>query len=210
MKGGCSGCLGTLVALGVAALIVGGLVGATIRMITPPSGGDPVTTAADGTRAQRKLFDLARESRRGETITLTEGELNALLARHLVDARGLRMGGLSARLVGGDRLELHGRSSVGAILEEASLGAAAAVLPASWQARPVRLHVGARVRIDAGPPRQLRMDVDEFAVGRQRLPVFTLRLLVDPATVSLLRWRLPDHVEQVSVEPGRVIIRTAS
>jgi len=26
--------------------------------------------------------------------------------------------------------------------------------------------------------------------------------------VGLLRWRLPDHVERVAIEPGRIVIRT--
>jgi hypothetical protein len=122
----------------------------------------------------------------------------------------VRLAGLSARLVGEDRLELSARSPMGQVLEEAALGALADMLPASWRARPVRLRVGARLRVEEGPPRQLRLEVDEFAVGRQPLPTPTLRLLVDPATVGLLRWRLPEHIERVGIEPGRVVIRIAS
>ena len=143
-------------------------------------------------------------------MTFTEAEVNALLARHLVEARGVRLSGLSARLIGGDRVELRARSSLGQILEEAALGPVSDVLPASWRARPVRLGLGARLRTEDGSSRQLRIEVDEFAVGRQRLPTQALRLLVDPATVGLLRWRLPDHVRRVGIEPGRVVIRTAS
>jgi hypothetical protein len=35
-----------------------------------------------------------------------------------------------------------------------------------------------------------------------------LRLLLDPAAVGWLRWRLPEHVERVAIEPGRVLIQT--
>ncbi len=209
MKLGCSGCLGLVVVLALGSLLVGGAVGAVTRMLARPDRTAPPTTAADGARAQQKLFDLARHARRGETVTLTEVELNALLARHLVGGRGIRLAWPNATLVGDDRLVLDAQSPARQLLDEISLGALADILPARWQTRPVWLHVGARVRIDSsGPRRQLRMDVDEFAVGRQRLPAPLLRVLLDPAAVGLMQWTLPDHVERVDIEPGRVIIRT--
>jgi hypothetical protein len=210
MKLGCSGCLALILILAVASLLIGGAVGAAVRMLAHPDVRVAPSTAADGTRAQQKLFDLARQARRGETIALSEAEVNALISRHLVEARGVRLGTPNVRLVGGDRLVLNGQSPLRQLLDEAALGALADVLPARWQARPVWLHLGARVRVEGGPRRQLRMDVDEFAVGRQRLPTPMLRLLLDPASVGLLQWTLPDHVERVGIEPGRVVIQTAS
>jgi hypothetical protein len=70
--------------------------------------------------------------------------------------------------------------------------------------------VGAHVRVSPGARRQLSLDVEDFAVGRQRLPAGMLRVLLDPAAVGLLRWPLPEHVERVSIEPGRVVIHGAS
>ena len=182
----------------------------TMRMLALPGGGEAVPSAAEGVRAQQKLFEVARHARPGATVTLSEAEVNALLARHLIEARGVRLAGLRARLIGENRLELHARSGLGQVLEEITLGAVAEALPATWHARPLSLRVGARLRVEDGSPPQLRMNVDEFAIGRQRLPTLALRLLVDPAAVGLLRWRLPEHVEGVGIEPGRVVIRTAS
>jgi hypothetical protein len=54
------------------------------------------------------------------------------------------------------------------------------------------------------------LDVDALVVGRQRVPALALRLLMDPGGVGLLRWPLPAHIESVTIEPGRAIIRTAS
>lgn len=208
MRLGCTGCLGALVGLALVALVIGGTVGATVRMLARPDVSPPSTTAADGARAQRKLFDLGRQARRGETVVLTEGELNALLARHLVQARGVRLGTPSVQLLGSDRFVLHAQSPLRQLFDEASLGAVADVMPGGWQARPVWLRVGARVRVEDGPRRQLRVDVDEFAVGRQRLPAPAVKLLLDPATVGLLQWTLPEHVEHVAIEPDRVVIQT--
>ena len=210
MRLGCSGCLGAVIGLALVTLVVGGAVGATLRMLAQPDVTVPTTTAADGARAQRKLFDLARQARRGETVVLTEAELNALLARHLVQARGVRLASPSVQLIGGDRFVLRAQSPLRQLFDEASLGGVADVMPARWQARPVWLRMGARVRLEEGPRRQLRVDVDEFAVGRQRLPAPAVRLLLDPASVGLLQWPLPEHIEHVGIEPDRVVIQTAS
>lgn len=209
MRPGCPGCLGLMVLLVLVALSVGGAVGAFARLLAEPRVSTPPSTAADGARAQHKLFDLARQPRRERTITLTEAEVNALLDRHLVEARGMRLTAPSARLIGDDRLVLDARSRLRQLLDETSLGALADVLPERWQTRPIWVHVGARLRVGTAPRRQLRIEVDEFAVGRQRLPTPLLRLLLDPAAVGLLQWVLPDYVERVAIEPGQVVIQVA-
>jgi hypothetical protein len=40
------------------------------------------------------------------------------------------------------------------------------------------------------------------------LPVIAARVLLDPGTLRLLRWPLPDEVRAVTIEPGRAVIRT--
>jgi len=211
MKLGCAGCLSTVVGLGLLAVALVATVGVGSRLLGQPVVAPSVTTAADGSRAQQKLFDLTRR-RRGapETVVITEAELNALLTRHLVEARGVQLGAPTARLLGGDRLELMGYRPLGRILEEMSLASVGSVLPASWWERPVWLRVGAHVRVEERSPRHLRLDVDALVVGRQRVPALALRLLMDPGGVGLLRWPLPSHIESVTIEPGRAIIRTAS
>lgn len=210
MKLGCSGCLGVVTALALVTVLVGGTVGVAFRMMAESDFEIPTTTQADGARAQGKLFELGRQTRRGEATVLTEVEVNALLARHVVEARGVRLASPSVELVGDDRFVVRARSPLRQLLDEAGLRTVADVLPAGWQARAVWLRVGARLRLEEGPRRQLRVDVDEFAVGRQRLPAPALRLLLDPGAVGLLQWTLPEHVERVTIEPDRVTIRTAS
>ena len=73
---------------------------------------------------------------------------------------------------------------------------------------------GAHARVEPGVTRRerryLRLDVREFAVGRQGLPAVLLRILLDPRTLGVLRWPLPDSIEAITIEPGRVVIRLAS
>src|ERR1041384_2308233 len=108
MRLGCSGCLGCLGTLAVAALLVGGTVGAVLRMAAEPPVVGQATTPQDGTRAQQKLFDLSRQARRGETVVLTQAELNALLARHVIGGQGLTLVTATATLVGDDRVRVGG------------------------------------------------------------------------------------------------------
>ena len=52
-----------------------------------------------------------------------------------------------------------------------------------------------------------RADYDvlaELRVGR------VANFLLDPATLGVLRWPVPDGVEAVTIEKGRVVIRIAS
>jgi hypothetical protein len=211
MKLGCAGCLSTLVGLALVALVLGAAVGVGSRLLAQPAMAPAVTTAADGSRAQQKLFELTRR-RRGaaETVVITEPEINALLTRHLVEARGVQLGAPSARLLGADRLEVMGSRPLGRILEEISLGSVGSVLPARWLERPIWLRIGAHIRVEERSPRHLRLDVDALVVGRQRVPALALRLLMDPGGVGLLRWPLPSHIESVTIEPGRAIIKTTS
>ena len=207
---GFSGCLVTVVSLGIIALALGGMVGAGVRMLAKPEAAAlPATTAADGSRAQQKIFSIARASQLPQPVILTEAEINALLSRHIVEARGVRLNALGVRLLG-DRIELTGQAPLRQLLDEAGASALAGLLPARWLEHPMWVHVGARPHISAGPRRQLSLEVEDFAVGRQRLPARTLRLLLDPAAVGLLRWPLPEHVREVTIEPGRVVIRGAS
>jgi hypothetical protein len=204
------GCLQSVALLVIGALAVGAVVGATARALAGPEGPPPVTTAADGARAQRKLFDLATGRARAGTVTFSEAEVNALLGRHLVEARGVRLGDPAARLLGDDRVLVTAHLPLQQLLDDAGVPGLGSVLTTRWRARPVWLRVAAHVRVDDGARRQLRLEVEHFALGRQRLPAAALRLLLDPAAVGLLRWPLPQDVDSVVIEPGRVVIRAAS
>jgi len=193
-----------------------GVVLGLVRATDAPDVILPVTTAADGLRAQQKLFEVARGQSRGSSkeVALTEAELNAFLSRHLADAAELPLTAMAVRLVGQDLVEFAGRLPSRHLASELPLASVRDLLPARWLERPIWLSVRARVGIERGASqgerRYLRLDVERFALGRQRLPSVLVRLMFSPATVRMLRWQLPDTVASVSAEPGRVVIRAAS
>ena len=162
----------------------------------------------DGVRAQRKLLDLARQRPRASAV-ITEAELNAFVTRHL-DPADLPVADPVIRLPGQDIVEITGTVTLGRLLHNLPLGWLTETLPTAWQARPVWLSIRAGVRVTTESRRVLRLDPQRVAIGRQRIPAFVLRLVVDPAALRLMRIALPADVETVRVDRGRVIIEKTS
>jgi hypothetical protein len=79
----------------------------------------------------------------------------------------------------------------------------------------VWLSLRARATLESGGDarrerRYLRLDVERFWLGRLPLPSFMLRVLLDPLALRLLRWPMPDAIDGLRIEPGRLILQTAS
>jgi hypothetical protein len=211
---GCLGCLGLIaILLGVAELSKVGF-----QALREPEFHAPIPAPGDGARAQRKIYEIARprsgQRTAAEPIVLTQGELNAFLSRHLAEAAELPLSDIRLRLEADGTVEFLGRLPLAHLVSEPPLSELADALPARWLERQVWLRMRARVRLEPGATRRerryLRLDVSEFAVGRQRLPALLPRILLDPQTLSVLRWPLPGSIEGITVETGRVVIRLAS
>jgi len=202
----------TLVLLG---LLAGGLFWLGSGIFERPSIRHEVGTATDGRRAQQKLFDLttrggARDRRddRRAVVTLLEPELNALLIRHLSGAE-LPLDEMSIRLVGDGVVEVTGRLPLRALWGD-SVNAFARLLPERWVATPVWLRLRGPVQLEVGTGRgerrRLRLDVGYLSLGRRRLPTAVLGLLPEGPILRATRWPVPETVESVTVEPGRLTI----
>lgn len=171
------------------------------------------TTATDSQRAQEKIYSIvARSGPRGRPVELSEPEVNAFLARNLVEAADVPLTELRVDLSQAERPRITGRTTLSALLTEPPLSALRDIVPTSWQGRPVWIQLAATPRVERsdGRRRYLRLDVDEFSVGRQRLPALLVRLVLAPGTVRLLRWPLPEAIEDVRIDRGRVVVRPAS
>jgi len=195
-----------LLAVGVVA-IAGGY--GVWRLFQAPAVEPTRFAPDDGVRAQQKMFDLARHRPRAATVVFSEAELNALVSRHL-DPADLPLREPVLRLRGDDLVEFVGTTPLGRLLHESSLAALASALPSGWLARPVWLTVAARATITTEPRRALRLDARRVVIGRQRVPAVVLRLVLEPASLRLMRIALPPEVRTVRVERGRVVIETTS
>lgn len=212
MRLGCGGCLSVLLTL---ALLVGAVVGmgwVLVRILQAPDESPVESTPADGLRAQQKLYELIVHRGRGRPIVLTEREVTAFLDRHLAPASDVPVSDVSVRFPGGGIAEFTGRLPLRSLLGEAPLSAVARLLPSWWLEERVWLRLDARPRLESGEDNRLflRLGIEALHLGRQRLPVVLLRLLLHPGALRVLRWPLPLGVDTVTVETGQVVLRASS
>jgi len=117
------------------------------------------------------------------------------------------------RLPADGHADIAGQLPLRQLLGVAPLSALTPVLPAGWLDRGVWLAIRARVTLEgtgaARDRRWLRLDVQQFWIGRLPLPEVMLRVLLDPAALRLLRSPMPEAIDGVRIEPGRLIIQTS-
>ena len=210
MRLGCGGCLaGVLVALCLAVML-GAVVWGVILVRQTPDRPTVVATAEDSARAQQKVFQVVGRGRgnRIGAVVFTEAEVNALVSRQL--AGHLPLSSPAVRLLGDDTVELFGRVPARRLLVESPIPWLSELVPAGWGRREVWLRIRAQARLETGRRPRLRFEPTEFSVGRLPLPTVMVRLLLDPGTLAILRWSLPEDVEAVTIEAGRATIRVAS
>ncbi len=210
---GCFGCLTSLVFVA----LVGGIAWAGFRIVRAPDFIAPPTAKADGIRAQQKIFELFRRGGggRARSMTLSEREVNAFLSRHLGETPGhaapepgrppdrRRDGGKSA-----------GQIPVRELLDMSRrCPRSPATFRRGWLDHSIWLSLRTRVTLEgrngARERRHLRLDVERFWLGRLRLPEVMLRVLLEPETLRLLRWSVPNTIEGLRIEPGRLILQSA-
>lgn len=199
-----------VVILGGASLWVGS------RLVQEPEVRADAGSPEDGIHGQQKIFDLARGGAgRGRdvphAVVLSEAEVNSFLSRNLVEVAKMPITVRAVRLAGDGVVEFKGLVALRDVLSASPL---ASLVPSTWLERPVWLHLTARASLEVGATRTqrryLRFDLQRVAIGRQALPGFFRWLLPSPGVRGLLRWRVPDSVESVTIESGTVVIKTSS
>jgi hypothetical protein len=204
---GCTGCLTSLVMIGLLATL-GTSVWGTSRALEDPAVVRIRPTPEDAARVQQKLFRLVRGAGR-EPVVISEAEITAFVSRN-IDPRDLPFDDPVIFLRDGDRIDIAGRTTLGQLLAESPLGLAQGLLPPQWSARPVWLQLESRARFEREPQPQLRLDVRRLTIGQQRVPAAVLRLLVEPARLRFVRVPLPAAVGDVRIQAGRAVIRPTS
>jgi len=209
---GCFGCLTLLLSLA----LVGGVLWGAFQVTRTPDFVGPSSAPADGIRAQQKIFEIIRRSGSGRphTVALSEREVNAFLERHLGETGDMPLRNLAVRLPSDGHAEIAGQLPLRQLLGVPPFSALAGVLPTAWLDRPVWLALRARVSLEGGSGRRdrrlVRLDVERFWLGRLRLPEVMLRVLLDPSALRLLRSPVPEAIEGLRIEPGRLVIQSAS
>jgi hypothetical protein len=182
-------------------------------MFDRPSATVEVGSPAEGRRAQQKLFELSgraaspRRDQKKVSATISDREINAFLARNV--AHELPLAEEGVRFIGNGVVEVTGRLPLGAVLGD-SLNAFAWVLPDRWGRQPVWVRLRGPLRLETGSGRadrrRLRLEVDAFWLGACRVPSLALTLLPEGPVFRATRWPVPEAIDSIVVEPGRVIV----
>lgn len=177
----------------------------------PRASYDPV----DGHRAQQKLLELvlreSRHSSRQDSVVLTEPELNAFLARHLAQSQKMPFSGLVVKVTPG-LIEVQGQTRLKTLLKGFPFSVLLVYLPAYAVERPVWVTLTGTIEVRRGraeigrPSGRLR--VSEFRLGTQSLGPWILSFMLGPTERTLLRWRVPANVDNITVQQGKVVITT--
>src|SRR5262249_36230353 len=159
-----------------------------------------------GSRGQQKIFDLARGGG-GRTpgapqaVVLSGARLHSFLSRDLLGGAKMPLTVPAAPLARAGGVELKGLIALPGILPAPP---PASLTPRAWLERQVWLHLTTRANLEVGTTRSqrryLRFDLQRVAIGRQALPGFFRWLLPSPGIQGLLRWRMPDSVESITIE----------
>lgn len=191
-----------------------------VRALGSPDPPFPEGSVADAQRGQQKIFAILRagEKRSGaghlEEHALTDREINGFISRHLGNIEGTAVDGFGMRFVGDGVADLYARLALRRVIGERVSTTLSRELPSGWVDRSLWLRLRGPVHLqrDTGriQPRALRMDVSEVFVGRQRVPVAAVGLLLGEDAARLLRWPVPDGVEGVTIEPGTAVVRMLS
>src|SRR5262249_43858605 len=159
-----------------------------------------VGTAVDGRRAQQKLFEMSRgtpsQRRDHKAVTISEREINALIARHVSNELPLADG--SVHLVGNGVVEVAGRAPLRTVLGD-GVASLTRSLPSGWGNQPVWLRLRGPLRLEAGTgrtgARRLRLDVESLWIGRRRVPALLLTILPEGPALRATRWAVSSAVD---------------
>ena len=211
MKLGCFGCLLLVVALLVIVVAGLGVIFLSTNIFSAPEVRPVPFTRLDGYAAQQKLFEvgsrqLGRSSRK-DPIILTEAEVNAFISRHL-EQSGLPLSPIVVRLQRGEVLA-QGQTQFRNLIKSPPFAQIARYLADKRLDEPVWVTVRGRVAVDGkGSSRQGRVEVDQFALGKQHLGSVLLMLLMGPSGGGLLHWPVPAVVDEIRVGDGNLTITT--
>lgn len=214
MRLGCFGCLALTVVVVVIAVAALGVVFLSGNIANAPDVQPTRYSRADGHAAQQKLFELVLRqtgrSSRQEPVVITEAEANAFLANHL-EASDLPLNPLIVRFAGG-QIEVLGQTPLRNLLQGPPFAQILPYVSDSRLDRPQWVTVKGRIVIEGrgteGTRSYGRVDLSEFALGRQELGTWLVSFMLGPTSKRLLRWQVPSVVREVQIQDGKAIVIT--
>lgn len=214
MRLGCFGCLALTVVVVVIAVAALGIVFLSGNITHPPDVQPTRYSRADGHAAQQKLYELVLRqtgrSSRQDPVVITEPEANAFLANHL-EASDLPLNPLIVRFSNG-QIEVQGQTPLRHLLQGPPFAQLLPYVSDARLDRPLWVTVKGRIAVEGrgteGSRSYGRVDLTEFALGRQELGTWLVSFMLGPTAKRLLRWQVPSVVREVQIQDGKAIVVT--
>lgn len=218
MRLGCVGCLLVILVIVIFGVAAAGAVFFSANIFDEPEVHVQPFTTADGYRAQQKLYEIVlrdgQRSSRTDPIVFSERELNSFLSRHLMDSANLTFSPISVALLSDNTIEFRGRTALRNLMQGIPFAQIAPFLPNGRADQPVWIRVRGTLRLERSAVRRERefggFEVSEFALGTQPIGAWVLTAMLGQAGQRVFRFQIPSVVRDVTVEEGRLIVRTAA
>lgn len=215
MRLGCFGCLTLLVLIMVVAVGAVGIVFLSGNITTPPDVRPSRFTRADGYAAQQKLYELvlrqSGRSSRQDPVVITEQEANAFLANHLAESANLPFNPLVVRF-GNGQIEVQGQTALRNLLQGPPFPQLMPYVSDTRLDTPLWVTVKGRIVVEPAATGAVRaygrVDLTDFALGKQELGTWLLSLMLGSTNSRLLRWQIPPVVQEVQLQEGKATIVT--
>jgi hypothetical protein len=217
MRLGCVGALLILLGIVIVGVAAGGALFFSANIFDEPEVRTQSFSPADGYRAQHKLYEIVlrggQRSERTDPIVFTEQELNAFLSRHLIDAAHLAFSPISVGLLPDASIEFRGRTTLRNLMQGFPFAQLVSALPRGSADQPLWVRVRGQLRLEQGTLHRDRaygrFEVSDFALGTQPIGPWVLDLMLGHAGREVFHWPVPSVVRSISVEEGRLVVRTA-
>ncbi len=215
MRLGCFGCLALFLLILIVTVAALGIVFLSGNIMSAPEVHPVRFTKADGYSAQQKLYEIvlrqSGRSSRQDPVILTEEEANAFLSNHLAEAADLPFNPLTVKFTSG-QIEVRGETALRNLLQGPPFAQILPHVSDSRLDRPIWVTVKGRIVIErgyGGSGRAYgRVDLSEFALGKQDLGAWLLSLMLGSTSAKILRWQVPSVVQEVQIQEGKAIVVT--
>jgi hypothetical protein len=215
MRIGCFGCLAVLVVVMAMVMAALGLIFMSGNITSAPDTQPTRYSRADGLAAQQKLYEVvlrqSGRSSRQDPVVITEPEANAFLANHLAEAAGLPFNPITVRFAAG-QLEMQGQTPLRNLLQGPPFAQLLPYISDSRLDYPIWVTIKGRIILEPkavrGDRTYGRIELSNFQLGKQELGGWLLSLMLGPTSQRIMRWQVPAVVQEIQVQPGKLVIAT--
>lgn len=203
---GCFGCLTLIAILSIIMIFVVASYFLSSHLFYVPDTWKVETSSEDGYRCQQKIAEIllrqAGLSIRKEKIQITEREINSFLIRHFDTQKLVALKPIIVRF-NPNQISVEGKASLKILLADFPFSDYERI--SSFLNKPIWITLKGNFE---QRKERFQIKIQEFYIGKQYIPIWLFYYISGEDMKDILNWRLPEIIEDIQVEKGRIIIAT--